>query len=150
MKHTITEFLLKIYLHEKFDLSSTSIPVKSIHEIEKLRSLHKRLDDATKFYNNEIKKIDLSYTDIPYDEIAKIYANIDMNEIEKSRRLHEASELFEDVIEFFESPDKQKYLVAVISKSNVENILNELQECFLEAEQFEKCAQIQKFKEKLK
>ena len=92
---------------------------------------------------------DLSNTEIPYNEIAKIHAIMDISESEKERRLKEARELFTDVTEFFESEAKQKYLTTVISKSNIEQILIEIEQCFIEAEDFEKCTQIGKWREQL-
>ena len=91
----------------------------------------------------------IELVDIPYSEIAQMYATMDIINSENNRRLKEANELFNDITEFFESEAKRKYLTTVISKDNVEQILLEVEECFIEAEHFEKCAKIKSWRVQL-
>jgi hypothetical protein len=65
-------------------------------------------------------------------------------------RLEEANGIYEDIREFFESEQKTMYLATAISLENVEKVLEEIEEIFVESESFEKCAQIAKWKEQLK
>jgi hypothetical protein len=85
---------------------------------------------------------------IPYDEIARIHANMDIQEQEIQRRQREAEKVFKDLKEFFEGDHKWLiYLSAVISKQNVEKVLMEIEEIFVEVEDYEKCSLIKKWKE---
>jgi hypothetical protein len=65
-------------------------------------------------------------------------------------RLNKANELFEDVKDFFNSETNRKYLVTLLSNDDVREILSEIELCFIETEDFEKCAQIVKWKNMLK
>ena len=95
------------------------------------------------------KKINIELAGIVYNEAAKIQAIMDINESEKLRRLSEATELYDDFREFFVTSEKQKYLTSVLSKDSVEHMLSEIEEHFIEVEDFEKCAQIQKWRKQL-
>lgn len=65
-------------------------------------------------------------------------------------RLEEANGVYEDLKEFFETEQKAFYLTTAISTENLERILDEIQQIFVEEEEFEKCARISKWREQLK
>lgn len=65
-------------------------------------------------------------------------------------RLEEANGVYEDIKEFFETEQKAFYLTTAISTENLEQILDEIQQIFVDEEEFEKCAQISKWREQLK
>jgi hypothetical protein len=65
-------------------------------------------------------------------------------------RLEEANGVYEDLKEFFETEQKAFYLTTAISTENLEQILDEIQQIFVEEEEFEKCARISKWREQLK
>ena len=65
-------------------------------------------------------------------------------------RLEEANSVYEDIREFFETEQKAFYLTTAISTENLEQILDEIQQIFVDEEEFEKCAQISKWREQLK
>lgn len=99
--------------------------------------------------NNANFNFNVERAGIPYSEIAKLYATMDISNIENERKLKQAEELFQDITEFFESESKRKYLTTVISKSNVEQILLEIEACFIEVEDFEKCVKIKEWRNQL-
>lgn len=83
---------------------------------------------------------------IPYDEIAKICAKMDMNEFEFKRRTEEAIVVFNNMGEFFQNESKQFYLTTVINENDMDSILAELEEIFVKIEDYEKCAEIKRWK----
>jgi hypothetical protein len=72
--------------------------------------------------------------------------------VEKSRiqkDIDKAKSVFSDMKEFFESEEKQRYLTTIIPPKDVLLVLEELERCFLEIEDYEKCTKIEKWKIKL-
>ena len=86
---------------------------------------------------------------VPYNEIAKLNAIIDMKTHDTEKRKKEASKVYNDLQDFFRSEFKRIYLTAVISFDDIRKILDELKEIFIEAEAYEKCSQIEEWKMKL-
>lgn len=72
-----------------------------------------------------------------------------MSEQQKKHRIEKAKTVFSDMKEFFESEEKQRYLTTIIPPKDVFLVLEELEKCFLEIEDYEKCNKIEKWKTKL-
>lgn len=64
--------------------------------------------------------------------------------------LAEAEDIFLDMKDFFESPEKLEYLTAIISKDNVDLALKSIEKTFMQHEKYEKCSQVQSWRTKLK
>jgi hypothetical protein len=75
--------------------------------------------------------------------------NMDSDQLENAKRIDEAIGVFGDIQDFFESETKTNYLTTVISEEDVKRVLNEIESIFLEIEDYEKCAQIRNWREKL-
>jgi hypothetical protein len=61
-------------------------------------------------------------------------------------KLEEAIGIYNDIKDFFESKEKTAYLTTAISITNVHKVLNEIEFIFVENDEFERCAQITKWK----
>lgn len=64
----------------------------------------------------------------------------------KMEKLEEAIGIYNDIRDFFESKEKTAYLTTAISITNVYKVLNEIECIFVEHDEFERCAQITKWK----
>lgn len=64
-------------------------------------------------------------------------------------RIEKAKLIYSDMKEFFESKEKQLYLTTIIPPNDVLLVLEELEKCFLEIEDYDKCIKIEKWKLKL-
>jgi hypothetical protein len=67
--------------------------------------------------------------------------------IEDNSQMREAGEVFLDMRDFFENPSKLQYLTTVLSIEEVEEALQGIEKVFLEHEDYEKCAQVKKWRE---
>jgi hypothetical protein len=76
---------------------------------------------------------------IPYNEQARICAIRDMKDFEKIKRREEAVTVFNDIRDFFETPNSTVYLTTVLSEENLLKILDEIQVIFEEMEDYERC-----------
>ena len=70
-----------------------------------------------------------------------------MGERDDDAQMREAGEIFLDMRDFFESPSKLQYLTTVLSVDEVEEALNSVEKVFLAHEEYEKCAQIKKWRD---
>ena len=61
----------------------------------------------------------------------------------------EAEHIFGDVMEFFENDDKKDYLMTFVPPENIIEILEEIEKVFVESEDYEKCAIIKKWRERV-
>lgn len=82
---------------------------------------------------------------IPYDEQAMECAFNDINMFKKECMLSTALDIFEDFKFFF-----PKKIIPTVDKKEICNILKKMEILFVEAEEFEKCAQIVEWQNQLK
>ena len=74
---------------------------------------------------------------------------VEVSMSELKTRIEEANGIFLDMKYFFGSEEKLLYLKTIIPAKDILTILNDLNSCFLEVEDYEKCETIKKWKEKL-
>jgi hypothetical protein len=86
---------------------------------------------------------------IPYSEPAKLYAKMDINDRTRKHKLEQAKAVFSDLRDFFDSEQSQNYLTTIIKPQDVLLILEELENCFLQVEDYEKCEKIKLWRRKI-
>ena len=86
---------------------------------------------------------------IPFNELAQIHATMDIDERERRRRFQQAFQVYLDLKVFFSSESNQNYLTTIIHPRELLLILDELENCFLNVEEFEKCQIVKTWKEKV-
>lgn len=87
---------------------------------------------------------------IPYNEQAKICAMNDMNELARLKRQEEAISVFNDIRDFFETENNTVYLSTILSKENMEKVLNKIEAIFIEMEDYERCHCIVEWRKQFK
>ena len=86
---------------------------------------------------------------IPYSEPAKLYATMDINDRTRKHKLEQAKVVYSDLKDFFDSEESQRYLTTIIKPQDVLLILEELENCFLQIEDYEKCEKLKIWRRKV-
>ncbi len=99
------------------------------------------------------RKYDINFDpedfDIPYNETAKLQAEMDIEDRSKEKRLDQAKQVYVDLKDFFVDDDNCKYLLSVVKIQDIVTILEEIEECFLRIEDYGKCRDIASWRKKL-
>ena len=89
------------------------------------------------------------FAGIPYDEQAMMLALSDIEEFKAEREKREAMEIFHDLAGFFSEPMKTRYLLVLLSKGRVLEILDSVEKSLSRLEEYEKCSQVARWKKRV-
>jgi hypothetical protein len=71
------------------------------------------------------------------------------NEAFPKRRINEASRIFDETKELFEDDSKKIYITTILTKDEMDSLLEELIACFTHIEDFAKCKRVYMWKKTL-
>lgn len=63
--------------------------------------------------------------------------------------IEEARKIFFDIKEFFGSDEKLEYFLTVIGRQDTLNVLDDIRDCLIKAEDYERCEEVKTWKTRI-